>query len=77
MFERLNVSGLAPARTDAGGHRPRLTSQNGYAGGRQEATEDPVIADMQDHWLPGFNFNVLALTRAVFAVAVEETPASS
>jgi Iap family predicted aminopeptidase len=32
---------------------------------------------MQDHWLPGFNFNVLALTRAVFAVAVEETPASS
>jgi hypothetical protein len=50
MFERFNVSGLTPARTDAGGHRSRLTTQNGYAGGRQEATEDPAITDIRNFY---------------------------
>jgi hypothetical protein len=29
---------------------PRLTTQNGYARGRQEATEDPVIADIRNFY---------------------------
>jgi hypothetical protein len=40
------LSGSTP---DAGGHR-RLTTQNGYVGGRQEATEDPVITDIRNFY---------------------------
>jgi hypothetical protein len=50
MLEPFNASGLTLARIDAADHRSRLTTQNGYADGRQEATEDPVITDIRNFY---------------------------